>query len=125
MVEGEPHVLVVSADALPTGVERALLAAGLRVSATSLAEPVMARTKAVRPDVVVVAYRAVDRHRAWDVLTVLRGSRELRATPVVVATDDAEQVDVFRVRFAGMGIGVLIDPDDAALVDEVRRRAAS
>lgn len=84
----------------------------------------MARTKAVRPDVVVVAYREVDRHRAWNVLTVLRGSREPRATPVVVATDDAEQVDVFRDRFAGMGIGVLIDPDDATLVDEVRRRAA-
>jgi len=125
VAEGEPHVLVVSADAPPTGGARALLAAGLRVSATSLAEPIMARARAVRPDVVVVAYRVVERHRAWNVLTVLRGSRELRTTPVVVATDDAEQVEEFRDRFAGMGIGVLIDPDYATLVAEVRRRAAS
>ena len=125
MDEREPHVLILVGDGPMSPVERALRTAGHRVDATSLAEPVLAATKPVPPEVVVVAYRAEDRHRAWNVLTVLRGSRALQMLPIVVATDDAGQIERFRDRFAGMGIAVLIDPDDATLVAEVRRRARS
>ena len=121
MDTGTPHVLVVGVGAFPS-LAPALRAAGVRVTATPPATSVRDVARVDVPDMLLVAYRVADRHPAWNVLTVLRADRALRSIPVVVATDDADQVAIFTERFDGLGITVLLDPDGDGLAAEVRRR---
>ena len=120
-----PHVLIVIGDDPVWPLERALTTAGFRVDTASIVAAIRETAEETRPEVIVVAYRTDLRHRAWDVLTVLRGARSLRGLPVVVVPDDVEQMAMFGDRFARLGMAVLLNPNDAVLVETVRRQLAN
>lgn len=113
------QVLLISAEPVPSVVARVLAAAGFAVASSPLAAGVGEAARESRPDIVVLVYSSEQRHRAWNVLTILRGARALRALPVVVVTNDAGKTHAFTDAFARLGITVLIGPDDVALVSGV------
>ena len=118
-------MLLASTDAPPSAAGQVLAAAGFRITATALGDPIDTAVGTARADVVVVAYRVAERQRAWNLLTVLRADRRLRALPVVVVTDDAHQVEAMGDHLARLGIGVVLGAGDGALVSAVRARLAA
>ena len=110
-----PSVVLATGAGAPTPTLSALAADGMRVTTTDLSPGIGDRVQAAGPDVVVVAHRAAERRRAWNALTALRETRALRTLPVVVATDDAEQVERFRANLDRLGVTVVLDPANGAL----------
>jgi hypothetical protein len=73
-------------------IARSLRAAGLSVATTDLDGSTRAAGPPPGWTSWSVAYRVPMRHRAWSVLTALRGAREVRHLPVIVAPFDLDRI---------------------------------
>ena len=72
----------------------------------------LARVKALKPDLIVLDFVIMDEGKGWQFLQMLKMDRETCGVPVIVCTAAAKLIEELQPHLDDMGVSVVLKPFD-------------